>query len=103
MEHDNYRHEDYEDAVVRILVACEFSGVVRDAFSALGHDAWSCDLLPSEREGKHIQGDVLALIQGSKFETTIDQQWDLMIRLAPILQLVGRDGLTARKINNNLR
>lgn len=42
----------------RTLVACEFSGIVRDAFAAVGHDAWSCDLLPSERPGQHIQGDV---------------------------------------------
>ena len=41
-----------------ILIACEFSGVVRDAFIERGHDAVSCDLLPSEREGPHIQGDV---------------------------------------------
>lgn len=40
---------------MRILIACEFSGIVRDAFSALGHDSWSCDLIPSEREGNHIQ------------------------------------------------
>jgi len=44
----------------RVLVACEFSGVVRDAFIARGADAVSCDLLPSERPGPHIQGDVLA-------------------------------------------
>jgi hypothetical protein len=44
---------------VRVLVACEFSGIVRDAFRARGHDAWSCDLLPTERPGPHIQGDVL--------------------------------------------
>lgn len=48
---------------MRVLVACEFSGTVRDAFTAKGHDAWSCDLLPSERPGQHIQGDVTALIQ----------------------------------------
>lgn len=41
-----------------VLVACEFSGVVRDAFARLGHDATSCDLLPSETPGKHIQDDV---------------------------------------------
>lgn len=46
----------------RILIACEFSGVVRDAFAALGFDAWSCDLLPAERGGQHIQGDALAAI-----------------------------------------
>lgn len=50
---------------MRILVACEFSGVVRDAFAALGHDAWSCDLLPSERPGNHIQADFRAVMQES--------------------------------------
>ena len=40
-----------------VLVACEFSGVVRDAFSRAGADAWSCDLLPTESPGQHIQGD----------------------------------------------
>ncbi len=43
---------------MRVLVACEFSGAVRDAFLAAGHDAWSCDLLPSERPGPHYQCDV---------------------------------------------
>lgn len=43
---------------MRVLVACEFSGTVRDAFSARGHDAWSCDILPTEAPGNHIQGDV---------------------------------------------
>lgn len=46
---------------MRVLIACEFSGVVRDAFLLRGHDAWSCDLLPSERPGPHIQGDILHL------------------------------------------
>jgi hypothetical protein len=46
---------------LRVLVACEFSGIVRDAFAARGHDAWSCDLLPTERPGQHLIGDVLAL------------------------------------------
>lgn len=44
---------------MKVLVACEFSGIVRDAFRALGHDAWSCDLLPSGRGGMyHVQCDV---------------------------------------------
>lgn len=43
---------------MRVLVACEFSGIVRDAFRARGHDAVSCDLLPSERPGPHIEGDI---------------------------------------------
>lgn len=41
---------------MKVLVACEFSGVVRDAFSARGHEAWSCDLLPSETPGNHFTG-----------------------------------------------
>jgi site-specific DNA-cytosine methylase len=46
---------------MKILVACEFSGVVRDAFAERGHDAWSCDILPSERPGNHYQGDIMGL------------------------------------------
>lgn len=62
-----------------MLVACEFSGVVRDAFAALGHDAWSCDLVPSERPaGNHIVGDVLRVL---------DQGWDLMIAHPPCTRL----------------
>ena len=63
---------------MRVLVACEFSGIVRDAFAARGHDAWSCDLLPSERPGNHIQGDVLEVL---------DQGWDLMIAHPPCTYL----------------
>ena len=59
---------------MRVLVACEFSGIVRDAFAAVGCDAWSCDLLPSERPGNHIQGDVLAILGDG---------WDLMIAFPP--------------------
>lgn len=55
---------------MKVLVACEYSGTVRDAFAARGHDAWSCDLLPSERAGNHIVGDVRAVLAGG---------WDLMI------------------------
>jgi hypothetical protein len=64
---------------MRVLVACEFSGVVRDAFAARGHDAWSCDLLPSERPGNHIQGDAIAAAYGS--------QWDLLIAHPPCTYL----------------
>lgn len=49
---------------LRVLVGCEFSGIVRDAFAALGHDAWSCDLLPSETDGQHIIGDVRDWLKG---------------------------------------
>ncbi len=65
---------------VRVLVACEFSGVVRDAFAALGHDAWSCDLLPSDRPGNHIQGDVRQYARKA-------QGWDLMIAFPPCTHL----------------
>jgi site-specific DNA-cytosine methylase len=67
---------------VKVLVACEFSAVVRDAFLARGHDAYSCDLIPSESEvpGRHIQGDVLALL----YE---DPRWDLMIAHPPCTHL----------------
>jgi hypothetical protein len=47
---------------MRVLVGCEFSGTVRDAFARRGWDAWSCDLLPTEAPGQHIQGDVLEVL-----------------------------------------
>jgi len=65
---------------MRVLVACEFSGVVRRAFRALGHDAYSCDLLAAECDSEfHIQGDVLDVI-GSR-------EWDLMIAHPPCTHL----------------
>jgi len=63
---------------MKVLVACEYSGKVRDAFKAKGHDAWSCDLLPTDVEGQHIQGDVLDIL---------DQGWDLMIAHPPCTHL----------------
>lgn len=63
---------------LRVLVACEFSGTVRDAFRALGHDAMSCDLLASERPGPHYQGDVREVLGDS---------WDLMIAHPPCTHL----------------
>ena len=63
---------------MRVLVACEFSGVVRDAFIARGHDAVSCDLIDSEAPGPHIIGDALAVCQ---------QEWDLMIAHPPCTYL----------------
>jgi site-specific DNA-cytosine methylase len=56
---------------LRVLVACEYSGRVRDAFTAMGHDAVSCDLLPSEVPGKHYQGDVAYLLRRGKFDLMI--------------------------------
>jgi hypothetical protein len=63
---------------MRVLVACEFSGIVRDAFIAKGHNAVSCDLLPSERPGPHIHGDVLE---------HLNDGWDLMIAHPPCTYL----------------
>ena len=62
---------------LKVLVACEFSGTVRDAFNSLGDhiDAWSCDLLPTDVEGPHIQGDVLKILN--------NQDWDLIIAHPP--------------------
>ena len=63
---------------MKVLVACEFSGIVREAFAKRGHDAWSCDLLPTEIPGQHIQGDVLPIL---------NQGWDLMIAHPPCSHL----------------
>ena len=62
----------------RILIACEFSGRVREAFRRKGWDAWSCDLLPTDISGQHIQGDVLA---------HLDDGWDMMIAHPPCTRL----------------
>jgi hypothetical protein len=63
---------------LKILVACEFSGVVRNAFTALGHDATSCDILPSETPGKHIQDDVAKVLHLG---------WDMCIAHPPCTYL----------------
>ena len=55
---------------MKVFIACEFSGIIRDAFANRGHDAWSCDLLPTERAGQHIQGDV---------RKELNKGWDLLI------------------------
>ena len=70
--------EYVEEKYIRVLIACEFSGVVRDAFAAKGHDAWSCDILPTERSGNHIQRDVLEILNDG---------WDLMIAHPPCTYL----------------
>jgi hypothetical protein len=64
--------------MVHILVACEFSGIVRDAFIAAGHDAMSCDLLPTERPGPHYQGDIRDILADG---------WDMMIAHPPCTHL----------------
>ena len=63
---------------MRILVACEYSGTVRDAFAKLGHFAMSCDILPTDKPGNHYQGNVLDIL---------DQDWDLMIAHPPCTYL----------------
>ena len=87
---------------MRVLVACEYSGTVRDAFKAKGHDAWSCDLLPTDRPGLHHQGDVIEFIRNNP-------NWDLMIAHPPCTYLAasglhwnkriqGRDQLTLESL-----
>lgn len=63
---------------MKILIACEFSGTVREAFTKLGHDAWSCDLEETEIAGKHYKGDVFDIINDG---------WDLMIAHPPCTHL----------------
>lgn len=63
---------------MKILVACEFSGIVRDAFRANGHDAISCDLLPTELEGPHYQGDIRDILY---------DKWDMILAFPPCTHL----------------
>jgi len=64
---------------MRVLVACEFSGVVREAFRRKGHDAWSCDLLPAEDGSQfHIEGDCIQVLE---------DKWDLMVAHPPCTHL----------------
>jgi hypothetical protein len=63
---------------MKVLIACEFSGIVREAFRSRDHDAWSCDLLETEIPGQHIQDDVL---------NHLHEDWDLMIAHPPCTYL----------------
>jgi len=63
---------------MKVLIACEYSGIVRNAFLALGHDAMSCDLLETETPGPHYQGDV---------KDVLDYPWDMMIAHPPCTHL----------------
>ena len=63
---------------MKVLIACEFSGIVRDAFIAKGHDAVSCDILPTEKPGPHYQGNVLDIL---------GKPWDMMIAHPPCTYL----------------
>lgn len=77
---------------MRVLVACEFSGVVRDAFIARGHEAMSCDLLPTEAAGPHYAGDV---------RDVLNFPWDLMIAHPPCthLSVSGAKHFAAKRLN----
>lgn len=68
---------------MKVLIGCEFSGIVREAFKAKGHDAWSCDLLPTEIPGNHIQCDILHVL---------DARWDLGI-FHPDCKLLANSGV----------
>lgn len=63
---------------MRVLVACEYSGTVREAFAKRGHDAWSCDILPTDIPGNHYQGDVRDILENG---------WDMMICHPPCTHL----------------
>jgi len=76
--------------MAKVLVACEFSGIVRDAFINAGHDAMSCDLISTERPGPHYKGDVFNII---------GEGWDLMIAHPPCTHLAASG---ARHFRNKL-
>lgn len=70
---------------MEVLIACEFSGIVREEFKKRGHDAWSCDLLETEVPGQHIKGDVLDYIDNNPFNN--NEGWDLIIAHPPCTYL----------------
>ena len=70
---------------MRVLIACEYSGTVRDAFKLKGHEAWSCDLLPTDKPGQHHQGDVIEFIKNNP-------SWDLMVKMHPSPLVYGSKG-----------
>lgn len=69
---------------MRVLVACEFSGIVREAFRKRGHDAWSCDILPTEIPGPHFQQGIHEVLRNSFAN---GEKWDLMIAHPPCTYL----------------
>ena len=75
---------------MRVLLACEFSGIAREAFKARGHDAWSCDLEPAETPGQHHQGDIREVLADG---------WDLMIAFPPCtdLSVIGASHWSAKR------
>lgn len=81
---------------MRVLIACEYSGAVRDEFIAAGHEAMSCDLLPTDVAGPHYQGDV---------RDALDYPWDLMIAHPPSthLSVSGTSSPSAWTVGSSLR
>ena len=78
---------------MKVLVACEYSGIVREAFAARGHDAWSCDLLPTDQPSeKHIRGNVLEIL---------DDNWDLIIAHPPCTFLTVSNSKNWAKLQAN--
>ena len=67
---------------MKVLIACEYSGTVRDAFLKLGHDAMSCDLLPTDVPGPHYQGNIFDIV-----DEVVDDRWDLIIAHPPCTYL----------------
>lgn len=80
---------------MRVLVACEFSGIVREAFRRLGHDAWSCDLIPSEIPGQHIQDDVRNILVG--------RRWELMMAFPPCTYLASSGARWFRRSEDRIK
>lgn len=79
---------------MKILIACEYSGIVRDAFIAKGHDAISCDILPTESPGKHYQGDVFDILGDG---------WDMMVAFPPCTHLANSGAAWFEKKRNDGR
>jgi len=69
------------EVILNVLIPCEFSGTVRDEFAKLGHNAWSCDLLPSEKPGQHYTGRIQEFFYSSLIE------WDIVIAFPPCTHL----------------
>lgn len=72
---------------MKVLIACEYSGTVREAFTKKGHDAWSCDLLPTDIPGKHIVIDNNFADEHLK-DTLYERKWDLVIGHPPCTRLI---------------
>jgi len=87
---------------MKVLIGCEYSGIVRDAFSRMGWDAWSCDILPTEseltiQEGKHYQCDIFEVLY---------QDWDLLIAFPPCTYLsfayTGKERYSIERLQNKI-